>query len=236
MWRSVALKIVKNTIIARFIHRPNRFQAYVDIDGEETMVHVPNTGRCREILIPGSSVILREENGENRKTKYDLIACYKQEKIINIDSQIPNKVVAEALNAGRIGGLEGYGKVEREKTYGTSRFDFRLTDGNDTTYFLEVKGVTLEESGVAMFPDAPTERGRKHLRELIDVRRNKGGAGVLFLIQMRDAYCFKPHDERDKQFGEALREASENGVDLYAYNCDVGENHITLMDSVPILL
>jgi sugar fermentation stimulation protein A len=236
MWRSAALKIEKKTIMARFIHRPNRFQAYVDIDGEETMVHVPNTGRCREILIPGSSVILREENGENRKTKYDLIACYKQEKIINIDSQIPNKVVAEALNAGRIAGLEGYGKVEREKTYGASRFDFRLTDGKDTTYFLEVKGVTLEESGVAMFPDAPTERGLKHLRELIDVRRNKGGAGVLFLIQMRDAHCFKPHDERDKQFGEALREASENGVDLYAYNCDVGENHITLMESVPILL
>ena len=222
--------------MARFIHRPNRFQAYVDIEGEETMVHVPNTGRCREILIPGSSVILREENGENRKTKYDLIACYKQEKIINIDSQIPNKVVAEALNAHRIAGLEGYRKVEREKTYGSSRFDFRLTGDSDTTYFLEVKGVTLEERGVAMFPDAPTERGRKHLRELIDVRRNKGGAGVLFLIQMRDAYYFKPHDERDKQFGEAVREASEHGVDLYAYNCDVGENHITLLDSVPILL
>jgi sugar fermentation stimulation protein A len=232
----VALKIVNKTIMARFIHRPNRFQAYVDIEGEETMVHVPNTGRCRELLIPGSSVILREENGENRKTKYDLIACYKQEKIINIDSQIPNKVVAEALNAHRIAGLEGYRKVEREKTYGSSRFDFRLTGDSDTTYFLEVKGVTLEESGVAMFPDAPTERGRKHLRELIDVRRNKGGAGVLFLIQMRDAYCFKTHDERDRQFGEALREASENGVDLYAYNCDVGENHITLLESVPILL
>ena len=230
------MKITNKTIMARFIHRPNRFQAYVDIEGEETMVHVPNTGRCREILIPGSSVILREENGENRKTKYDLIACYKQEKIINIDSQIPNKVVAEALNAHRIAGLEGYRKVEREKTYGSSRFDFRLTGDSDTTYFLEVKGVTLEERGVAMFPDAPTERGRKHLRELIDVRRNKGGAGVLFLIQMRDAYCFKPHDERDRQFGEALREASENGVDLYAYNCDVGENHITLLESVPILL
>lgn len=230
------MKIEKKIIKARFIYRPNRFQAYVEIDGQETMVHVPNTGRCREILVPGSQVVLREENGENRKTKYDLIAGFKEEKIINIDSQIPNKVVAEALEAGRIAGLEGYGKIEREKTYGASRFDFRLTDGTDNPYFLEVKGVTLEENGVAMFPDAPTERGTKHLRELIEARRNSGGAGVLFLIQMRDAYCFKPHDERDKQFGEALRAASENGVNLFAYNCDVGEDHITLRDRVKILL
>jgi sugar fermentation stimulation protein A len=230
------LKIEKKTIMARFIHRPNRFQAYVDIDGEETMVHVPNTGRCREILVPGSPVVLREENGENRKTKYDLIAGFKEEKIINIDSQIPNKVVAEALMARRIAGLEGYGNIEREKTYGASRFDFRLTEGLDNPYFLEVKGVTLEENGVAMFPDAPTVRGTKHLRELIEVRRSHGGAGVLFLIQMSDAYCFRPYDERDKLFGEALREASENGVDLFAYNCDVGEDHITLRDRVEILL
>jgi len=230
------LKIEKKIIMARFIHRPNRFQAYVDIDGEETMVHVPNTGRCREILLPGTSVVLREENGEHRKTKYDLIAGFKQERIINIDSQIPNKVVAEALEARKIAGLERYVKVEREKTYGASRFDFRLTDDCGETYYLEVKGVTLEEDGVAMFPDAPTERGRKHLRELIEVRRNSGGAGVLFLIQMRDADCFRPHDERDSLFGEALREASENGVDLFAYNCDVGEDHITLLDKVEILL
>jgi len=230
------LKIEKKTIMARFIHRPNRFQAYVDIDGEETMVHVPNTGRCREILVPGSPVVLREENGENRKTKYDLIAGFKEKKIINIDSQIPNKVVAEALKARRIAGLEGYGKIEREKTYGASRFDFRLTDGEDNPYFLEVKGVTLEENGVAMFPDAPTLRGTKHLRELIEVRKSSGGAGVLFLIQMSDAYFFRPYDDRDKLFGEALRAASENGVDLFAYNCDVGEDHITLRDRVEILL
>jgi len=230
------LKIDKKTIRARFIHRPNRFQAYVDIDGEETMVHVPNTGRCREILVPGTTVVLREENGENRKTKYDLIAGYKQEKIINIDSQIPNKVVEEALAAGRIAGLEKYGKIEREKTYGSSRFDFRLTDEMDNSYFLEVKGVTLEEGRVAMFPDAPTERGRKHLRELIGAGRCGGGAGVLFLIQMRDADCFRPHDERDGLFGEALREAAGSGVDLFAYNCEVGEDHITLLDRVPILL
>ncbi len=230
------MKIDKKTIRARFIHRPNRFQAYVDIDGEETMVHVPNTGRCREILIPGTTVVLREENGESRKTKYDLIAGYKQDKIISIDSQIPNKVVAEALAAGRIAGLERYGLIEQEKTFGASRFDFRLTDESDSRYFLEVKGVTLEEGRVAMFPDAPTERGRKHLKELIEAVRSEGGAGVLFLIQMKDADCFRPHDERDSLFGEALREAAENGVDLYAYNCEVGEDHITLLERVPILL
>lgn len=230
------MKIDKKTIRARFIHRPNRFQAYVDIDGEETMVHVPNTGRCREILVPGATVVLREENGENRKTKYDLIAGYKQDKIINIDSQIPNKVVAEALGAGRIEGLEKYCRVEREKAYGASRFDFRLSDENENRYFLEVKGVTLEEGRVAMFPDAPTERGRKHLKELVEASREEGGAGVLFLIQMKDADCFRPHDERDSLFGEALREAAVNGVDIFAYNCEVGEDHITLLDRVPILL
>jgi len=230
------LIIEEKTVKARFIHRPNRFVAFVDIDGEETMVHVPNTGRCREILLPGTQVVLREGKNANRKTKYDLIAGYKRGRIINIDSQIPNRVVEEALKEGAIGSLRNYTRIEREKTFGTSRFDFKLQDDNENIYYLEVKGVTLEEDGVAMFPDAPTERGRKHLKELVDARRYNIGAGVLFLIQMKEAKCFRPHDDRDGLFGQALREASKNGVEIMAYKCDVGETHIKLTESVPVLL
>lgn len=228
--------IKKNIIKAKFIHRPDRFRAYVDINGEETLVHVPNTGRCREILIPGTEVVLREEISENRKTGYDLIAAYKNEKIISIDSLLPNKVVEEALLNKRIYELRKFTDIKREKTWGSSRFDFKLTDSENNIYYLEVKGVTLERDGVAMFPDAPTERGRKHLLELIKVKKEIGGAGVLFLIQMKDVKYFTPHDSMDKQFGNALREAYNSGVDVFAYNCDVGENYISMLQKMPVLL
>lgn len=230
------MKIDKKVISAEFIHRPNRFKAYVGIDGEVKMVHVPNTGRCKEILIPGATVILREENNPMRKTPYDLIAGYKGEVLISIDSHIPNKVVEEALKEGRIKDLEKYNKVEREKTYGNSRFDFKLSSGQGDTYYLEVKGVTLEEEGKAMFPDAPTERGCKHLLELIEVKKQGMGAGVLFLIQMEQIDYFTPHDEMDAAFGKALRSASKSGVDIFAYNCRVGEDFITLDKRVKVIL
>ena len=229
--------VINNNILkVKFIKRPNRFQGYVYINGEETLVHVPNTGRCKEILIPGCYVILRQEDNPKRKTKYDLIAGYKDEKLINIDSQIPNKVVFEALNLGKIEKLKKYNKIQREKTYGNSRFDFKLSNDLGEEYYLEVKGVTLEENKEARFPDAPTERGRKHLLELIDVKNNHKGAGVLFLIQMQDVISFRPNDEMDKEFGKALRMAQDAGVDIFAYNCDVGENYIELKDSIKIVL
>lgn len=228
--------IHKNIIIAKFIHRPNRFQAYVDINGVESMVHVPNTGRCREILIPGCTVALREENNPLRKTKYDLIGGYKGNKFINIDSHIPNKVVEEALESKKISTLENYIKIEREKTFGNSRFDFKLTDNNGGECYLEVKGVTLEEEGKAMFPDAPTERGRKHLLELIEVKKTGREAAVLFLIQMDGVKYFTPHDEMDRKFGDALRLAKVNGVHVLAYDCSVGENYITIKDEIEIKL
>ncbi|MBV7275539.1 DNA/RNA nuclease SfsA [Clostridium sp. PL3] len=228
--------IHKNIILAKFIHRPNRFQAYVDINGIESMVHVPNTGRCREILIPGCTVILREENSPSRKTKYDLIGGYKGDKFINIDSQIPNKVVEEALKNKKIGILDRYIKIEREKTFGNSRFDFKLTDDNGGECYLEVKGVTLEEDGKAMFPDAPTERGRKHLLELIEVKNSGREAAVLFLIQMDGVKYFSPYDEMDRNFGEALRLSKIKGVHILAYDCFVGENYITIKDKVQIKL
>ncbi|MCT8978738.1 DNA/RNA nuclease SfsA [Clostridium sp. CX1] len=227
--------IIHNNILrAKFIHRPNRFQAYVDINGEESMVHVPNTGRCKEILIPGCTVVLREENNPTRKTKYDLIGGYKGNRFINIDSHIPNKVVEEALKNKKIELLKKYSIIQREKTFGNSRFDFKLVDNEDNECYLEVKGVTLEEEGKTMFPDAPTDRGRKHLLELVEVKKLGKEAAVLFLIQMEGAKYFSPHDEMDKNFGEALRYAKRKGVHVLAYDCFVGEKFITIKDLVEV--
>lgn len=228
------MKIDKKILKAQFIRRPNRFQGYIYLNDEEIMVHVPNTGRCKEILVPGCTVLLREEKNPLRKTPYDLIAAYKGERLINIDSHIPNRVVEEALKEGNIERLKGYNKVEREKTYGNSRFDFKLSNDMGEEYYLEVKGVTYEENGKTMFPDAPTERGRKHLLELMEAKKNGLGAGVLFLIQMDGVESFTPYDERDRLFGEALRLVSSNGVDIFAYDCRVGEDYITLKDKVAV--
>lgn len=219
---------------ATFINRPNRFQAYVELNKQVLMVHVPNTGRCKEILLPGSEVILREGNNPGRKTPYDLIAAYKGSKLINIDSQVPNKVVEEALINKKILKLTCYHTVEREKTFGNSRLDFKLSCPGQ--YYLEVKGVTLEEKGIAMFPDAPTERGTKHLKELVKIKEQGMGAGVLFLIQMDDIQHFKPCDNMDAPFGEALRYAEAKGVDIFAYNCNVEEDSIILNEEADVLL
>lgn len=228
--------INKRIFIAEFISRPNRFQAYVNLNGLELIVHVPNTGRCREILIPGSTVLLREELNPTRKTLYDLIAVYKEDKIINIDSQIPNKVVYEALINKQIHDLAKYNIIEREKTFGNSRFDFKLSNDIGEEYYLEVKGVTLEVEGKSMFPDAPTQRGKKHLLELIEAKKTGLGAGVLFLIQMDNINNFYPNDAMDIDFGLALRLASKSGVDIFAYECEIGEDFITLNSPVQVVL
>ncbi|MDD6795156.1 MAG: DNA/RNA nuclease SfsA [Clostridiaceae bacterium] len=224
----------KNILEAEFIKRPNRFNAEVKLNGEEIIVHVPNTGRCKEILIPGCKVFLREELNPTRKTKYDLIGAYKGEKNICIDSQIPNKVVKEALENKAVDKLRRYDKILSEKTFGNSRFDFKLSNDKGEEYYLEVKGVTLEQDGESRFPDAPTERGRKHLLELIEVKKTGRGAGVLFLIQIEDVQEFKPNDETDPLFGEALREAAKSGVDIFAYNSIVTKSGITLSKPIRI--
>ena len=229
------MNIEKNIFKAKFINRPNRFEAYVYKDEEEIIVHVPNTGRCKEILIPGASIILREENNPSRKTKFDLIGGYKGKRFINIDSQIPNKVVEEALTLKKIKSLSRFNIIEREKTFGNSRFDFRLKNGEEE-YYLEVKGVTFEQNGIAMFPDAPSQRGRKHLLELVEVIKSGRGAGVLFLIQMDNIEYFTAHDEMDKAFGEALRFAKANGVEVFVHDCEVGETFITLKNKIKIVL
>lgn len=220
-----------------FKKRPNRFNANVILNGEEIVVHVPNTGRCREILKEGTKIFLREELNPNRKTKYDLIAAIKDDILINIDSQIPNKVVNEALINKKINLLNKYENIEREKTFGKSRFDFKLSTENDSDiYYLEVKGVTLEENGHCRFPDAPTERGARHILELIEAKKQGFGAGILFLIQLDKVKTFSPNDLTDPGFGEALRLAKKSNVDIMAYNCRVYEDGIEINDIVDIIL
>lgn len=227
-----------NSVIRKaiFLRRPNRFQAYVILDDKEVLVHVPNTGRCREILKEGCTVLLRKGTTSNRKTPYDLIAAYKGEILINIDSQIPNKVVEEALKNKKIEKLVKFNNISREKTFGNSRFDFKLQDDDENIYFLEVKGVTLEENGETRFPDAPTERGKKHILELIEIKKLGMSAGIIFLIQLDNVNKFSPNDETDSKFGVALRLAKEKGVDIFAYNCKVTEEEIELLNPVEIVL
>lgn len=226
----------EQVIRAKFIKRPNRFQAYVKVDNKEILVHVPNTGRCKEILIPGCTVILREGTTPNRKTPYDLIAAYKKNKLINIDSQIPNKVVEEALKAKKFPKLEQFNIIQREKTFGNSRFDFKLSKDSGEEYYLEVKGVTLEDNGTTMFPDAPTERGTKHILELIEAKNSGKGAGVVFLIQLNEIKSFSPNEDMDPKFTEALKLAKIKGVDIFAYECEVGEEYIYLSKEVKIVI
>lgn len=230
------MKYTKKIVEASFIKRPNRFNAHVLVDNEEIVVHVPNTGRCKELLTEGAKVFLREEDNPNRKTKYDLVCVIKENKFISMDSQIPNKVVYEALINGKIDKLKDYTEVLKEKTFGKSRFDFKLKNQEEHEYYLEVKGVTLEDNGYAKFPDAKTERGARHIMELIEAKEQGYGAGVLFLIQMEDVNKFSPNDERDPEFGIALRKAKEAGVDIFVYNCLCDITGIELYKEIEIKL
>lgn len=222
----------KTMVPGIFLRRPNRFVAHVEIDGQEEIVHVKNTGRCRELLPPGARVWCEKSDNPNRKTKYDLITVEKGHYLINMDSQAPNAAVKEWLEAGGMGKWE---LIRPEKTFGASRFDFYLErDGKGM--FLEVKGVTLEEEGVCRFPDAPTDRGAKHLRELIQAREAGYDAGVLFVIQMKPVKYLRPNDETDPQFGAALRQAAAAGVQVMAVDCHVTEDSMEIGDPVDVRL
>ena len=213
-----------------FHARPNRFIAHIEIDGQMQICHVKNTGRCRELLPPGAKVWCQESTNPNRKTKYDLIAVQKGDRLINMDSQAPNIAAGEWLRNGGLGPVE---QVKAETVHGDSRFDFSFVkDG--TLCFLEVKGVTLETDGVCAFPDAPTERGAKHLRGLIQAAREGYGAYVLFVIQMSDVKYLHPNDATDPVFAAALREAAENGVTILAMDCAVTPDTMNLR--LPVLV
>ena len=229
------MDINKPIYIAKFLNRPNRFNALVSLNNEEIVVHVPNTGRCKELLKSGVTVLLRKEDNPSRKTLYDLIAVYKGDILVNIDSQMPNKVVKEALNNKAVDKLKKYEQILSEKTFGNSRFDFKLISKKEE-YYLEVKGVTLEEDKVCMFPDAPTERGTKHIKGLIELKKQGKGAGILFLIQLNEVNLFKPNEKTDPKFTEALREAKKIGVDIFVYNCIITENSITLDKSIDTII
>ena len=215
-----------DTIEARFLDRPNRFIAHVDINGKPETVHVKNTGRCRELLLPHVPVVLAKADNPNRKTQYDLIAVKKKRLgWVNIDSQAPNKVVAEWL------ARQGFDRVQPEYTYGDSRIDFHMEKGK-WKYLLEVKGCTLEIDGVGYFPDAPTERGVKHIRELIGAKVQGYRCGIAFVIQMNGILEVRPNVETHPEFGEALTDAKKAGVRILHLPCNVERDSICIQDGV----
>ena len=219
-----------NMVPGYFLSRPNRFIAHVEIDSKEEIVHVKNTGRCRELLQPGTEVWCQKSNNPNRKTQYDLITVRKGDRLINMDSQAPNIAAGEWLKSGGLGEISN---LKAECFHGDSRFDFSF-DQAGKQCFLEVKGVTLEKDGVCAFPDAPTERGTKHLKGLTRLAQEGFGAYVLFVIQMPDVKYLHPNDQTDPAFGAALREAAENGVQILAMDCAVTEDTMELR--LPVLV
>ena len=233
-------KIVKGT----FVSRTNRFVAIVDIDGARINVHVKNTGRCRELLIPGTTVYLEDFDGRmgQRKMRYSLIGVQKVRQcdslMINMDSQAPNKVVREALESNAIV-LPDFGlitKIKWEHQYGASRVDFYLENESGHKALVEVKGVTLESNNIARFPDAPTERGIKHIHELEHALSDGYYAAILFVIQMKGMTLMTPNDKTHLAFGEALRQASQSGVHVLAYDCIVTPDEINIDKLIPVEL
>lgn len=226
------MKYSESIVPGVFLSRPNRFIAHVEIDGQKEICHVKNTGRCRELLPAGAQVYCADCLSPARKTRYDLIAAQKGNRLINMDSQSPNLAAKEWLLSGGLGEIES---LKPETTFGDSRFDFSfIKDG--TLCFLEVKGVTLETDGICAFPDAPTQRGVKHLKELTQLKCKGYGAYILFVIQMEDVRYLHPNDVTDPAFGKALREAAGAGVEVLAYDCAVTPDSMTLQAPVPVQL
>jgi len=223
----------KNIVQGIFLARPNRFIAHVEIDGQKQVVHVKNTGRCKELLIPGAVVYLEGSNDPKRKTAWDLVAVEKGRRLINMDSQAPNRAFGEWVQAGKF--LPDITLVRPETKFGDSRFDFYI-EAAGKRHFIEVKGVTLEENGVVRFPDAPTQRGVKHLEELIRAYQQGYESWVCFVIQMADVVRFEPNDVTHPAFGEALRQAAQAGVHILALECRVAPDSLEFSRSVPVSL
>lgn len=218
---------------ASFISRPNRFVAYVDIDGEETACHVKNTGRCRELLTSGADVYLEESDNPQRKYKYSLVTVRKGERLVNMDSQAPNKMVGEWLRKGGL--FKDIKLLKAECTYKKSRFDF-YCEYEDKKAFIEVKGVTLERDGVVLFPDAPTERGTKHINELVECMNEGYEAYIIFAVQMENVLYFTPSKDNDPKFSEALIRAAEKGVNIIALDSTVSEESIIINNRIDVKL
>lgn len=231
------MMVYNNIIKAVFKNRPNRFIAECIIDNQEVIVHVKNTGRCRELLVPDAQVYLEYFPESSRKTKYDLITVNKNGRLINMDSAAPNKVIYETLNCGKniLNNNEPLTYIKMEQKYKQSRFDVYAETSN-SKIFAEIKGVTLEENNIVMFPDAPTERGVKHIMELIDAKENGFDAHIIFVIQMENPAYFTPNYKTHKEFGQALKLAKDKGVNISAWDCLITENSITLNKQVNIIL
>ena len=223
--------VYPNMVPGTFRARPNRFIAHVEIAGNEEICHVKNTGRCKELLIPGAKVWCQHHDDSDRKTKWSLITVQKGDRLINMDSQIPNKLAYDYVNQGGLGFIPDL--LKAEKTYGDSRFDLYYEVG-DRKGFVEVKGVTLEQDDIARFPDAPTERGKKHLYELQGAVSEGYEAWVLFVVQMSEIKHFEPNRATDPAFSDALAQISQHGVNIKAVACDVTADSITITCSIPV--
>ncbi len=222
-----------NILKGKFISRPNRFIAHIEINGKVEICHVKNTGRCKELLIPDARVFVQENNNPKRKTKFSLISVIKEKKLINMDSQVPNKIVHEWISDGNL--IKDITLIKPESKYKSSRFDFYIETENRKA-FIEVKGVTLENQGVVKFPDAPTERGVKHVKELCECVKEGYDAYVIFVVQMKNVLHFEPNVETHKEFAEALKEAKKQGVNILAVDCEVKEDSIKIMDYVKVII
>jgi sugar fermentation stimulation protein A len=221
-----------------FLERPNRFIAHCLVDGRQVVAHVKNTGRCKELLVPGAAVYLDYVSQSKRRTPCDLVAVEKAGRLINMDSQAPNQVIYEALSQEQLVLPDQGGPltlIQRESVYHDSRFDFYIESGPWQAY-IEVKGVTLEEDGVVLFPDAPTQRGVKHLHGLMQASAEKDAAYVIFLIQMSSVDYFTPNAQRHPAFAQALREAAAAGVHVLAYDCRVAKDSLTFGQPVEVRL
>lgn len=220
---------------ATFVNRPNRFIAEVEIEGKNELVHVKNTGRLKELLISGVRVLVEEENNPARKTKYSLIAVYKGNELVNIDSQAPNLAAYEAIKNGIIKEIGKPDIIKREVKFDKSRFDIYYEKGH-IKGFVEVKGVTLDDNGCAMFPDAPTQRGTKHIMELIKAHDEGYESTILFVIQMKNINSFKPNYKRDPEFAKMLLTAKSCGVNILAYDCIISENKMIIDNKVNVFI
>ena len=219
-----------------FVARDNRFRVTVEVDGRQVWAHLPNSGRLGELLVPGRRVLLVERTGAQRKTSYDLALVEYAGRWVSVDARLPNELVADALVAGRLDPLAGYPVVRREVTWGRSRFDFLLEAPDRPPCLLEVKSVTLVLDGLGCFPDAVTARGRRHVEELAEAVAAGYRAAVLFVVQRDDAVGFRPHDESDPGFAQALRDAARCGVEVYAYACRVEPGRIELEQALQVYL
>jgi sugar fermentation stimulation protein len=231
----MGIDIGGNILEGTFISRINRFKARVVVDGKEMYTHVPNTGRMKELLNEGTRIFVRKVEPSDRKTNLDLLMAYKGDILTCIDSRLPNDLIYNEIKNGAMERFKGFLELKREVVYKNSRFDLYVSDGFSRT-LIEIKCVTLFENKIARFPDAPTERGRKHIKELMDAKKNGIDAAVIFVVFSNDALFFRPNDEMDKDFGRFLREAYLSGVSIHAYSCSITPRRIELDKRLFVLL